>query len=718
MTDKQRELLGLLKEVDTICRRHGLRYVMAGGSMIGVIRNRGFVPWDDDIDIYMPREDWERFVEICKTEAPEHRITLDMKTYREYSNSFPRYGRTEGCVIHRHQLLTQDVAGEIIDILTLDPIPASDKLYEKQYRQNLLLYSELTNATSVYGDRYEVPALAYIWQIVKKKLFGREKVYSDLEKKMFSWKEEDCPRVAMRWGGCPFLFDKEMFFPTKEMPFEDMMVQVPARCSDYLIWHYGDEWAYVPPHGDRESHDTIEPPLVGYKEFRAEYQPVIGTDKILRHAFFRKAFQLAGAKKNHKADQRRRELLAGAIALDLEKRIEALAEPLSTLAEERRFAELSELFAPYLGKQLSADFVGREDFANIHPFYHPVLVPIPEDVFFVVLTTLLYTERVRWADRLLKIHDAQKGECEEGRVIRDTITRFRSAVNDHEQGDDPAALSAMEKLAAQWPANPSFDKFILKLTFLRWQKALKEGDEKASGYQAVFVKNLESLSSRLGEDGFTEKYQADLLLSEGRKDEAIALYQKAYADTTNGVIWLEIDDILDELDLTRTQEDLAKEEERLAKTGYPGELIPYRLKYLRQTRQKDGRGIPSFEEEELSFLSSFGASPLERGEAEKLLGDILLPQGRVKEAFTHYRKARDLIPSGPDRDQIDIRILKDLYQGERRFRAYASRTDTVDYLDGWLDKYGSLEDLQSLCRNIAAGESSAGREKAKEGMPC
>ena len=73
MTEKQKYLLKLFREVDEICREHNLRYVLAGGSLIGALRHEGFVPWDDDVDLYMPRSDWEKFIEICKTELPPNR---------------------------------------------------------------------------------------------------------------------------------------------------------------------------------------------------------------------------------------------------------------------------------------------------------------------------------------------------------------------------------------------------------------------------------------------------------------------------------------------------------------------------------------------------------------------------------------------------------------------------------------------------------------------
>jgi len=82
MTEKQKYLLKLFREVDEICREHNLRYVLAGGSLIGALRHEGFVPWDDDVDLYMPRSDWEKFIEICKTELPP-----DREIQREHPSS-------------------------------------------------------------------------------------------------------------------------------------------------------------------------------------------------------------------------------------------------------------------------------------------------------------------------------------------------------------------------------------------------------------------------------------------------------------------------------------------------------------------------------------------------------------------------------------------------------------------------------------------------------
>ncbi len=204
MTKKQKHLLQLLREVDEICRKHGLRYVMAGGSLIGVLRNEGFIPWDDDVDIYMPRDDWEKFVEIARTELPPDRAVQCLEADREYTNTFPRYADTSSCVIHKHQLIGNDKAGEIIDVLTLDPIPPDDREYER-YRTHMMIYSELVNFSIVYGQRWEIPVTMYLKYLLSYTFLGKERTLKKLEKIMYSYKEEDCNRFAMRWGGCPFL---------------------------------------------------------------------------------------------------------------------------------------------------------------------------------------------------------------------------------------------------------------------------------------------------------------------------------------------------------------------------------------------------------------------------------------------------------------------------------------------------------------------------------
>ena len=88
-------------------------------------------PGDDDVDIYMPRDDWDKLVELSDQVLPPNRAFQCVDVDRNYTNTFPRYASTDTCAIHRHQIIGKDKAGEIIDVLTLDPIPDDDREYEK-----------------------------------------------------------------------------------------------------------------------------------------------------------------------------------------------------------------------------------------------------------------------------------------------------------------------------------------------------------------------------------------------------------------------------------------------------------------------------------------------------------------------------------------------------------------------------------------------------------
>ena len=299
MTEKQKYLLKLLQEVDEICREHDLRYVLAGGSLIGALRHEGFVPWDDAIDLYMPRPDWEKFVEICKRDLPPERAIQCSQADRHYTNSYSRYASADTCAIHRSQIAGKDVAGEVIDVFTLDPIPSDDREYEK-YRTYFMIYSDLLNISASYSDRWEIPVSLYRKYLYSYLFLGKDRTLSKLEKLMFSYKEEDCDRYAMGWAGCPSLFDKETFFPAKEGTFQGLKVMIPNHCSEYLTQYYGDEWSYMPAYAEREGHRTVCVEGATYKEFREDYMSGVNRGRLNRNAIRQKLYNMRIARENHR----------------------------------------------------------------------------------------------------------------------------------------------------------------------------------------------------------------------------------------------------------------------------------------------------------------------------------------------------------------------------------------------------------------------------------
>ena len=138
---------------------------------------------------------------------------------------------------------------------------------------------------------------------------------------------------------------------------------MPHRMSDYLIWHYGDEWSYIPPHGERESHDAVTVEGITYKELRDDYLPGIRKGRLRRDSIWRKIYSLAGAKRNHRLQYKRNLLLAKSTVMDLEARISESRHSLKELVEKRDFSQLNEIFTKYYQVQLGALYLlAGEDF--------------------------------------------------------------------------------------------------------------------------------------------------------------------------------------------------------------------------------------------------------------------------------------------------------------------------------------------------------------------
>ena len=761
MTEKQKHLLQLFSEIDKICKEYNLRYVMAGGSLIGVVRNEGFIPWDDDIDIYMPRDDWEKFVELAKTELPPDRAVQCVDVDREYTNTFPRYASTDSCAIHRHQIIGNDKAGEIVDVLTLDPIPADDKEYEK-YRTHLMIYSDLINLAVVYGNRWEVPVHLYLKYLLSYIFLGRDRTLKKLENIMFSYKEEDCDRYAMRWGGCPFLFDKEMMFPVKYGKFEGIDVMIPNLTADYLTWHYGDEWSYIPPHGDRESHDAVTLDGVTYEEFRKEYMPKINKFKLRFDSVIRKIYYMATAKQSHRLMRKRQLLLGKSIEMDLKARMKESGVPLKELLEKRDYKALNNIFGEYYRVQLSADFIGREDFVNIYNFYHPVLIEVEDEVFTAAMLTLMYSERISKAFRMMQLRTSLSHSMSETDSFMEDIKLFRKAVRHYEFGEMKEAEALTDRLLEKYQDNPSFLKF--KSRFV-----IEEAKERQKYENAEeFINKCLKLFPK---DGYFLKYQGELLWMKGECRDALEIFAQVRELTNNGITQLEIDKFLEEyknpamdticklsengqteeaMELAElwakllpedkavdghmwfvkvlradTQSSLKEVTDEIVKIiekykrevsgnaaengeirvhcqalakawerlGYPKELAGLRIKLL---------FTDSGEELELlaEQIRSYSIAKDRKAEVSKLLGDARMKQGQTRKAFENYVEGLKAAHLSYVKKELAAIILDDFIKGSKKAAAYARKMDAGDFLDGWLDKYESIENIQEIARII------------------
>ena len=117
--------LDMLVELDRVCRAHEIQYVITCGTLLGAVRHKGFIPWDDDVDVAMLREEYEKFKKVCHEMDPEICYFQDHDTDKEYRWGYGKLRRTGTTYIRPGQGKLKCRTGVFIDILPVDDIPVS-----------------------------------------------------------------------------------------------------------------------------------------------------------------------------------------------------------------------------------------------------------------------------------------------------------------------------------------------------------------------------------------------------------------------------------------------------------------------------------------------------------------------------------------------------------------------------------------------------------------
>lgn len=252
--------LDILVEVDRVCRKLGISYWLDAGTLLGAARHSGFIPWDDDIDIAMLRDDYERFLEVAPVELSSGFTLCERRTQRDMIQSFAkvrrdgtRYveGSTEGKDAHQ---------GIWIDVFPFDTISAEEDSRRKK-RFQWAVYHKLFALRAVESASTTASYLKRAARCIVRSpllLFNKEPFYDKLDSLA-----DDVPVVG-NWLTCfhysSYYVDvpADFVFPLGRLCFEGVSFPVPGNWEGYLEAEYGD-WHQMPSEEKRHPHhDVIE----------------------------------------------------------------------------------------------------------------------------------------------------------------------------------------------------------------------------------------------------------------------------------------------------------------------------------------------------------------------------------------------------------------------------------------------------------------------------
>lgn len=254
--------LELLDHVYSICKENNLTCLLVYGTALGAYRHNGFIPWDDDVDVAMPREDYMKFLHIMKENEDEDYEIQDEDNEKRYFLSFAKVRKKGTLMIER---LTQGIYthnGIFIDVFPLDYVKDVNSFTFK-VRLKCILYLihilKFDTCKDLYRKRekkreYVLDSIAsYPAKLLPRKiilkLLNRLKARNISEKETSSIAEYDARGL---------IFPYSTYFPPREITFENRIYYIPNKVEKYLTFIYGNNFMTPPPEKFRKSWKILE----------------------------------------------------------------------------------------------------------------------------------------------------------------------------------------------------------------------------------------------------------------------------------------------------------------------------------------------------------------------------------------------------------------------------------------------------------------------------
>ncbi len=236
-------MLDMLIEFDAICKKHQLQYWLDSGSLLGAVRNQGFIPWDDDIDLSMPVEDYHQFLEIAENEFSSDVFLQTSATDKTFKFDYIKLRSNKASIVEFHEKdqqisYHQGVFVDIFPMLTIDNTDANKKLYDGTFKE----IREVSSISLHTPDGKDDPV-------------KRSELVASIKQMHQGWGKDNTKVI---YGGempdVAAWFDLTGVFPLQTLVFEGQSFPTPNKPSHYLDAIYPFDYRQLPPEDKRIIH--------------------------------------------------------------------------------------------------------------------------------------------------------------------------------------------------------------------------------------------------------------------------------------------------------------------------------------------------------------------------------------------------------------------------------------------------------------------------------
>ena len=259
LCDLQHELADILKKVILICKENNLKYVLVGGTLLGAVRHNGFIPWDDDLDIAMPREDYEKFIKIANRELPS---TLYLRCFETDETYYFPYGK----VCKKGTAFATDIdqnCKKECEVF-IDVFPLDNAYKEKSFFQTLQacgakgLRAVITRKSGFNIKKTSLPVLFLCLILKPFSTSTLMRLQRTIMKKNRDTKSAYYVNIGSNYSYKKQTMLKSVYFPAITTTFEGEEYMIPRETNYWLERIYGKDYMELPPENKRITHNIIK----------------------------------------------------------------------------------------------------------------------------------------------------------------------------------------------------------------------------------------------------------------------------------------------------------------------------------------------------------------------------------------------------------------------------------------------------------------------------
>lgn len=263
LSDVQKTSLAIFLDVHKFCMKNGIKYCMSGGTLLGAVRHKGFIPWDDDVDLFMLRPDYDRFVSTYKS---DQYVLLTMENDKDYFLPYAHVADMDQTVIeYNYDPFSRKKTGVKIDIFPLETVSNDERLFDKQFKRGCKLWKVFARARTAFWEFSKEKSIKYNVGLFARKIItvGGRLVFllaHLIDKNARKYEFGSTDYVALL--SFPVMRAKQrhrmdVFAETVLLDFEGHKFCAPIKYEEFLTTAFGPDYMTPPPVDQRVGPHTM-----------------------------------------------------------------------------------------------------------------------------------------------------------------------------------------------------------------------------------------------------------------------------------------------------------------------------------------------------------------------------------------------------------------------------------------------------------------------------